>query len=184
MGKVSCLQCLAFLLAKDGQADAAEEAASNAINLAFMDKPSEYTLCQHHCILGHIWLSRGGMEAAIGHCKKAIRVASSLSLQEEQTSILLCLVKLLLTEGRFNDAQVHLESLKLDTANNIFHLQLAAAIQVCVWHQQGRFEEADSEVSQVLNMCQKIGVLADVLEEQKGFLPEVEEKVNNLVTPG
>ena len=184
VGRVNCLQSLALLLAVDGQAGAAEEAASNAINLAFTDKPSPYNLCNHHHILGHIWLSRGGMEAAISHHEKAIRVASSLGLQEHQASILFCLVKLLLEEGRLDDAQVHLESLKLDTTNNVFRLCLTTVTRVCTWRRQGRFEEAESEVSRVFDLCQKVGVPVDVQDRWKTFLRGVEKKVNNPVSSG
>ena len=124
------------------------------------------------------------MEAAISHHEKAIRVASSLGLQESQASIRFCLVKLLLEDGRLNDAQVHLESLKLDTANDVFHLSLTTVIQVCIWHRHGKFEEAESEVSRVFDVCQKVGVPVDVLERWKIFLWGVEKKVNKLVNSG
>jgi len=124
------------------------------------------------------------MEAAITHHEKAIRVASSLGLKESQASTLRCLVELLLGEGRLNDAQPHLESPKSVADSSLFNLGLRMVMQVCVWRRQGRFEEAESEVSRVMDMCRKLGVPADSLEHWKGFLQEVEEKVNNLGTSG
>ena len=179
VGQADSLRCLALLFAEDGQADAAEEAVSNSINLS--DEPNDSDLCEYHHVIGHIRLSRGEMEAAISHHEKAIGIASSLNLQESQASIVRCLVKLLLEEGRLDDAQVHLERLKSDAANDLLSLALTTVIQVSIWRQEGRFEEAESELSRVTSMGQEIGVQADFLEYWKGFLRGVEEKVDNPV---
>ena len=172
------LQYLAFLFAEDGQTDAAEEAVSRARILS-LDGPSPSIICNHHHILGHIDLSRGEMKAAIGHFEKAVGIACSLNLHEKRTLILGCLVELLLKEGRLNDAHVHLESLKLDAANDLFSLGLATVIQACTLRRQGRFEEAESEVSRVIGVSQKVGIPAATREHWLGFLREVEEKMSN-----
>jgi len=130
-GQADSLRCLALLLVKDNQADAAEQAASHAINLS-SGQPSKVLVCDHHHTLGHIYNSRGETEAAISHLETALRIATSLNSWAKRASVLRCFTHLLLKEGRLSDAQVHLESLKLDGANNIMSLGLATVIQACV----------------------------------------------------
>ena len=183
-GQANSLLQLALLFVEDDQVDAAEEAASRAINL-FSGEPRQSQIYQHHHILGHISHSRGEMDAAFGHLDRALRVASSLnSHSHRSTPILHCLVQLLLKEGRLDDARVHLERLKSHGVNNIFSMGLVAIIEVCALRQQGRFEEAESEVSRVLGVCEKMGVSADFLERCKGFLREVEDKTKNPTASG
>ena len=117
------------------------------------------------------------MEAAISHHERALGIASSVGLQERQSSILCCLVTLLLREGRLSDARAHLERLRLDTIKNLVSPALIMVIEVCVLRRRGRFEEADSEVSRVRDTWRKAGVPADFLEYWKDFLLVVEEKV-------
>jgi len=178
-GQASSLQCLALLLTHSGQPAAAEEAAYHVISNSFTNRA---TLCEHYHILGHIRLCTRETEVAISLHERAINIASSFGLREKQVSILCCLVALFLKEGRLNDAQAHLESLKLDTSNSLVSQALTMVTKVCVWRRQGMFEEAESEISRVMEMWRKIGVPADFLEYWKGFLREVEEKVNTPVT--
>jgi len=180
-GQASSLRVLALLFAEDCQVDAAEEAASRAANIS-SDNPSKYQLPEHHHILGHIYYSRGEAAAAIDHLKTALELATSFSLQRIQASVLCCLLRVLLEEGRLDDARAHLE--KSDAVNHIDGLYLAAVIQVCVWRQQSRVEEAESEIWRVIDMCQKIGVPADSVQYGKGFFREVEEKANNPAASG
>jgi len=178
-GQENSLRCLALLLAKDGQVDAAEDAASRAIKLS-SDEPG---LCQHHHALAHIYSARGEMEAAISHFKTALGIATSIDLWAIGASVLRCLVQTLLKGGRLDGAQVHLERLKSDGANNLFSLGLAAAVEVCVWRRQGRFEEAEAEVSRIFCLFEEVGAPAEFLEFCQGFLREVEGKMNNPATP-
>ena len=174
------LHLLALLLAKDGQADAAEEVVCNATNLS-SGGPSQQNLGDYYHTIGDICLSRGEVEAAISHHEKAIEIATSLNLQLERAGFLRCLVDLLLKEGRLEDAQAHLESLKSDATSDPFSLGLATVIQICVWRQQGRFEEAESEISRVASMYEKSGAPAEFLEFCEGYLRDVEGKLNNPV---
>ena len=127
-GCASSLRCLAWLLAEDGQADAAEEAIARATSFT-SDEP---TKPEYHHILGHISLSRGEMGVAITHHETVLGIATSLNSREAQSPIIRCLVHLLLKE-----AQVHLEFLKSDAANDIVSLGLAAVVQACVWRREG-----------------------------------------------
>ena len=177
VGQGDSLRVLAVLLSKDNQFDAAEKAASRAINLC--SESDKDGLCQHHEIIGHIYSARGDTEAAVSHLKTALGIATSASSREIQASILRGLVQVLLQGGRFDDAETYLERLKLDGVDNLFSLGLAAAIQVCVWRRQGRFEEAESEVSRVFGLYEEAGAPAEFLEFCKGFLREVEGEANN-----
>ena len=183
VGHVSSLRCLARLLAEGDQADAAEEAILRAAKLS-SDKLSQSDLCEHHHILGHISLSRGEMGAAIIHHERALGIATSLNSQEKQSSILRCLVHLLLKEGRIDDAQVHLEFLKSDAANDMVSLGLAALVQAWVWRRQGRFEEAEEELSRVFGVYEKMGVSPVFMERCKVFCRHIDEKMKSQVTSG
>ena len=178
--RTQSLHRLAWLFAQDGQADAAEEILSRAISHP-SSKYHQVHLCDHFHVLGHICISRGQIEVAISHHEKALRIATSLNFQT-QSFVLGCLVKLFLEEGRLNDAQVHLEYLKSEAISNPHLLVITMVIQVCVWRQQGRIEEAEYEISRVANIFQKLGAPADLLEYWQGFLREVEEKDDNPVT--
>ena len=182
-GQVESLRCLALLLGDDNQVDAAEEAVSHALKLS-SGEPSQTQVCDHHHTLGHVYNSRGDMEAAISHLKMAFGIATSLNLQGKQATILRCLVQLLLEGGKLDDARVYLERLKLDAASSPLSLGLVTVIQVCIWRQEGRFEEAELEVSRVIGMYEENGAPAEFLEFCKGFLREIEEKMDNPVISG
>ena len=173
--QANSLQYLALLLAEDNQLDAAEEAASRAIDLS-SDEPTQSQICEHHHILSHTYRSRGEVEAAINHLQQAVEIAHSLDRQDRETSLLRCLVRLLLGEDRHDDAQVHLEHLKTHVAGDPYASGLIVLIQADIWCQQGRFEEAESEVSRIVSGNEKIGVSAHFLEYCREFLQEVEQK--------
>jgi len=180
VGQVDSLQLLALLLAKVGQVDAAEEAVSRAANL-LPDKPSQYQLCWHYYTLGYICAARGEMEAAINHHEKAFKSASSVTLRIEQVSILRCLVVSLLDAGRLDDARVHLERLKSDGVNDPLSLTLAVVVQARVWCQQGRFEEARSEVSSAISTTEKFGASKLSATLSKELFRTTKEEMNKSV---
>jgi len=74
-GQAQSWQSLAWLLYDDKQLDAAEEAASRAINL-LSDKKEQFTVCECHRLLGNIYHSKGRTEKAIGHFEAALGIAS------------------------------------------------------------------------------------------------------------
>jgi len=177
VGQVDSLQCLALSLVHDNQVDAAEEAASRAIDL-FPDGLSQSQLREHNHILGHICQCRGDTEAAIDHYMKAIGVAGSLDSQDGQIGILHCLSKLLLDEKRFDDAQIHLEQLKSHAFNNPLHHGMATAMQVGLLYHQGKFEEAISELSRAINFYEKIGDPGNYVGKLEEVIREVGKEIN------
>ena len=76
VGQADCLGTLARLLYDDEQYNAAEEAASHAIEL-LPEKGEEFLACQSHRILGDIHHSKGEGEKAAHHFGEALRIASS-----------------------------------------------------------------------------------------------------------
>ena len=182
-GQVDSLQRLALLLAEDDQADAAEVAASRAIDLS-LGKPTQSQAVNHHNILSHICHSRGDTEAAINHLKTALGTTPLLGSQDGQTAIFRRLLTLLIAEERFDDAQVQLERFKSKIVNDPRNLGLAMVIQGRVWFLQNKLEEARSELSCALDLYEKIGLSGGFLwHDAKSGLEEIERKMNSRVTP-
>jgi tetratricopeptide (TPR) repeat protein len=66
----------------DKQLDAAEDAASRAIDL-ISEKGQEYLVCQLHRVLGKIYQSKGEKEKAIHHFETALGIASPFNWHDE-----------------------------------------------------------------------------------------------------
>jgi len=177
VGQVDCLHRLALLLVNSSQVDAAEKATSRMINLS-LDGPSQAQLYDRYTILGHICACKGEVEAAIGHIKKALGIASSLLSQDKQVWILRYLLRLFLEEDRFDDAEVYVEQLKLHAANDPLNLGMAMEAQARIWRHQGRLEEAKSELLRATSLSEKIGVSADIMESLKLMLHRIEGEMD------
>ena len=163
------LQLLAVLLAKEGQFDAAEEVASRIINLS-SGEPSQYQLSWYHHALGRICDARGEKETSIFHHEKAVGIATSLNLRDEQISFLRCFVGTLLSYERADDAEVYLERLKSNGSIDPFSMGLAATVQSHILARQDRWREAQSEVSSTVGVYKKIGALGSLSGPLERFL--------------
>ena len=170
MEEVNCLLRLARLLAHDNQVDAAEEAASRAINLS--DKPKQSQLYGYHHVLGIVYQSRGETKVAINHFDAALGIATSLNSQEAQAAALSYFVVLLSGEEKFYDAQVYIERIK--AVGNPSNLGAVTLIQASLWMKQGRFEEAKFELSRVIGAHEEIGVSMFILGCLKDLLRVIE----------
>ena len=177
VGLVDCLHRLALLYVHDNQVDAAEDLSSRTIDLP-PDGPSQTQLYEHHHTLGHISHRRGDTKAAIDHHKKAFGIARSLNSHEKQTGILACLVGLFLEAEKFDDAQVHIEYLRLYAVNDPAHLGVAMVAQAGIWYRQGKLKEAISELSQNISLYEKNGVSRDQVASLKGCLRKLEGEMN------
>ena len=177
VGQADCLLCLALLFVKDNQVDAAEAATSRAIDLP-PDGPSQSQLNRYHHALGHISHRRGETEAAIDHLTRALEIARSLNSQHRQTGILGCLLGLFLEEERFDDAQVHLEQLKLHAASYPIHQGVAMFAQARIWRHAGKLEEARSEISRIISLYEQIGVSTRHMGHLEEEIQEVEKEIN------
>ena len=159
MEEVNCLLRLARLLAHDNQVDAAEEAASRAINLS--DKPKQSPLYGYHHVLGIVYQSRGETKVAINHFDAALGIATSLNSQEAQAAALSYFVVLLSGEEKFYDAQVYIERIK--AVGNPSNLGAVTLIQ-----------EAKFELSRVIGAHEEIGVSMFILGCLKDLLRVIE----------
>ena len=158
--QMRCLNDLAFLLVEDGQLDAAEEAASRAINLA-QDGGKEFIVCQLHRGLGNIYQSKGEKKKAIHHLEAALAIASPPNWRSELLWIHLDLAGLFRDERQFDDASAHIERAKTHAVNDAYKLGRAAHSQASVWHCQGRLKDAKLEVSHATQIFEELGAVKE-----------------------
>ena len=171
-GQAECLINLAHLLRKDGQLDAAEEAASHAVNL-LLGKSREVWVCVGHHILGNIHYEKGDTEKAIHHCEIALAIASSLNSHTELFRVHFFLADLFFEECRLDEAHAHVEQAKSHAVNDVYLLARASRLQAWFWYYQDMLEEAESEALRALGIFEKLGATNDV-EETRQLLEEID----------
>ena len=177
-----CLKDLASLLRSDKQLDAAEEAASRAIGL-IPEKCNQYLFCESHRILGDIYRSKGETDKAIHHFEVALGTASTLNWHDVLFWVQCSLVGLFQDEGKFDDANAHVQRAKLHTVNSPYHLGRAMELQAVVWYEQCRFEEARSELLSATDIYKKLGD-ARGLERCRELLKDIQKGLNSLDASG
>jgi len=173
--QAQCLISLARLLFSDKQLDAAEEAASRAINL-LPEEGEQSQVCESHRVLGSIYESKGDTEKAIHHYEVALEIASPFDWHDTLFWLDCELADLLRDEDRFDDAHAHIERAKSHTANSTYNLGYAMRLQAGVWYRQHRLEEAKSEVLRAADIFDKLGAVED-LERCRKLLREVENSL-------
>ena len=172
-GQARSLQQLARLLHRNGQLDAAEEAASTSIDL-LSDKGDQYPVCECYRVLGNICHSRGEREKAIGHFETALKIASFFNWHGHLFSNHCSLAELLFIENRFDDAHTHIEHAKSHMANDPYRLGQAMELQARFWYEQRMLREAKSEASRAADAYEKVGATKDV-ECCRALLRDIEE---------
>jgi len=180
--QANCLIILAWSFESDGQLDAAEEAAFHAIAL-LPEKGEQHRVCQSHRALGDIYGSKGEMEKAIHHLEVAIGIASPFNWHCELFSAHGKLALLFLDQGRFYDAQTHLERAKPHVVNNAYYLGRMMEGQASIWYKQDRLEEAKSEALRAVDVCEKLGATKEV-ERCRELLRNIEKELNTPVASG
>jgi tetratricopeptide (TPR) repeat protein len=145
----------------DDQLDAAEEAASRAMDL-FSEEGDQYWICGMHRLLGIICRSRGETEKAIHNFEVALGLASSSDSRNQLHRINMDLAKLYLREGRFDKAQDHVERAKSYAFGHSYHLADVAERQAELWYRQGRFEEARDEGLRAADAYERLGAAEDL----------------------
>ena len=181
IGRANCLSDLAWLLFYDNQPDAAENAASQAIDLA-SKKGQEYIVCQLHRLLGMIHRSKGEKEQAIHHFNMALGIASPLNWHDQLSWNHYDLADLFRGEGEFDDANVHIQQAKSHAVNNAYWQGRATESQANIWYQQRRLEEAKSEVSHALRIYEKLGATKHARDCWE-LLQRVEREMNGQSAP-
>ena len=170
-----CLANLAWLCHDDDQLDAAEEAASRAMDL-FSKEGDQDWVCKTHSLLGAIYRSKGETEKAIHHLEIALGLASSSDWHNQLHRIHSVLAELFLDGGRFDRAQAHVEHAKTYAFNHSYYLGEATTLQAKLWYRQGRFEEARSEALRAIDAHERLGA-ARPLERCRELLQEIERNI-------
>ena len=156
MDHARCLIGLARALKVDDQLDAAEEAASRALDL-LPEKGEQFHACQGHRVLGEIYRAKGDTEKAIHHFEAVLGIASSFDWHSQLFWIHWSLAQLFSGKGRFDDAHAHLQHAKSRAVSNLFQLARASQLQARFWYKQHRPEEAGSEAFRALGLFEKLG---------------------------
>ena len=179
-GKAHCLNSLAELLYSDRQFDAAEETASRAINL-FQEQGDQFQVCQSHRTLGEMYRSKGEQEKAVYHFEAALEIASSFDWRDELCWVHYGLARLSFDQGKFDDADAHVEQAKLHTVDNAYRLGHTMRLQAEFWYRRHQFAEAKSEVLHAAQVFEKLGAAGD-LERCRELLQRIEQEMKNPVT--
>ena len=159
-GQTQCLNQLAWLLFDHKQLDAAENAASCAIDL-IVEQDQGFLVSQLHRVLGKISYSRSRREKAIHHFETALGIASPPNWHDELFWIHYSLAELFGNEEEFDDANVHIERAKSHAIDDPYKLGRAMVIQANVWCLQLRLEDAKSEAEHALETYEKSGAVYD-----------------------
>ena len=177
VAQARCLAFLAQLLQDDGQLDAAEKAASRAIDLV-PEKGDQFPVCQCHGILGDIYRTKGMTEKAIHHLETALGIASLFNWHSELFWTHYNLTQLFSGQGRFEDAHTHIEHAKSHAVNDTYKLARATQLHANLLYRQRRPDEAKSGVLRAIDMYEKLGAVGDV-EVARTLLQWVEEAMEN-----
>ena len=172
IGQADGWNYLAAVLFNDRQLDAAEDAAFRAINIV-LENGKDSLVCECHQILGWIYDSKGETEKAIHHLETGLEIASAFHRHDHLFWIHFNLVSLFLDQDRFNDANAHVEQLKLRAAENLYYLARTMEIQARIWFGQSRFEDAKSEALRALEIFENTGS-AVLARECRNILQKIE----------
>ena len=182
MVQARCLSELAWLLHGDGQLDAAEEAASGAIDL-FPEEDELSRVCGSHRILGRIYQSKGQREKAIHHYEVALGIASPLNWHDESFWVHYQLAGLFYDEGRFDDANTHIGRAKSHAVDSAYNLGYAMEMQAKIWCKQHKLEEARSEALRAADVYEALGAAKDV-EDCRTLLRDLQNELDTAVASG
>ena len=169
--EANCLRSLARLFVKDNQLDAAEVAALRSIDL-LSEKGQEYQVCRSHRLLGNIYRSKGEEEKAIHRLETALTIASPPNWHSELFSIHYDMASLFFDEGKFDNANTHIEQAKSHVVDDAYYLGRGMEMQAWIWDGQGRLEEARSEALRTLEIYERLGAARDA-KRFRLFLQEI-----------
>jgi tetratricopeptide (TPR) repeat protein len=175
--QADCLGKLTWLLYEDKQLDAAEGAASRAIDL-ISSKGEEFLVTGLHRILGKIHHSKGRREKAIHHFNVALEIASPRHWNDQLFWTHYGMAEMFRDEHEYDEAHAHIEQAKLYAVDDVYKLGRAIELQAKVWYNQGRFEEATSAALHALENYEKVGAARDA-EFCRDLLQKVEQAMHN-----
>ena len=154
-----CLNKLTWLLLDDKQLDAAENAATRAIDL--LPEEEEFLIVQLHRGLGKIHYSQGRKEEALRHFNIALGIASPRNWDDQQFWIRFDMAQLFQGERDYDNANAQIERARSHTAHDIYKLGRIMKLQAEVWYSQQRIGAAKSEAVHALENFEKIGAARD-----------------------
>ena len=172
IGQAQSWNSLAWALSDSNQLDAAEKAASRAIDLT-PEKGQEHLLCSLHRVLGRIYHSKGEEEKAIHYFKTVLKIASPFNWQKELFWAHYSLACLFAEEDELAGANAHIKLAKEHAAHDPYKLAHAMRMQARFWYLQDMLEDAKSEASQALEIYERLGV-AKFTRTCRAFLRQVE----------
>ena len=149
---------LAWLLLRTEKLDAAEETAFHAINL-LPEEGERFWVYNCHLILGQICRSKGETEKAVHHLEMALGIASTLNRVNQLFWVHFDLAGLSGEQGKFGDAQSHIEHARSFVVNNTYLLARASLLRAQLLYKQEVFGEARSEAVAALEVLEKLGSL-------------------------
>ena len=158
--QAECLSSLAWLLLRVGQLEGAEQTAIRAIDL-LPEKCEQSRVYDLHLVLGQIYKSKGETEKAVHHFETALGIASTLNRVEDLFWVHFDLAVLFYEQGRFGDAQTHVEHTQSFAVNNPYLLARASLLRANLWYRQDVFGEARSEALVALDALEKLGSATD-----------------------
>ena len=173
-GQAHTWNSLTRLLHDDNQLDAAEEAASRAINL-FSDTGNQFQICRSHRLLGDIYRDKGETEKAVSRYGTALGIASSFNWYDEQFWIHFSLAWLFFDKNQFHAAHAHVEHAKSHAINGQYCLGRAMELQARILREECRFEEAESEALRAVDVFENFGVAKD-LERCRDIIRDINER--------
>ena len=170
--QAGCLIDLAWLMHGDKQLDAAEEAASRALDL--LPKDQQVWICVAHHALGEVYRSKGETEKAIHHLELALGIASSFNWASRLFWVNYGLALLFSDQGGFNDAHAHIERAKSHVVDEAYKLGRAMELQARFWYDQHMFEEAKLEALRAIGSYERVGATKDI-EVCRRLLRKIDE---------
>ena len=176
-GQALCLFHVAASLQQDQQLDAAEGAASHAINL-FSEQGNQFEVCQSQIILGNIYYSKGDLEKAIYHFRAVLGIASNFNWHDPLFQAHYYLAHLFFTGDKFNNAHTHIEQAKSYAVNSTFSLGLVMHLQAQILCHQGQLKEARSEALHAIEIFERLGAVQE-LAGCRELIQQIEQQTEN-----
>ena len=170
---------LAGLWCDEGQFDAAEEAAFQAIGLS--DTDYQYRVYECHRLLDNVYRAKDEMEKAINHFETALVIASSFDWQSVLFWIHHDLAELFSDQSRFDDAHARIGRAKSHAINDPYFLGRAMGLEAEVWYREGRFEDAKSDALRAADVYEKLGATRDA-GDCRTLLRLIEVAINESAT--
>jgi tetratricopeptide (TPR) repeat protein len=178
--KAQCLIRLAFLLLDNGQLNAAENAASRAIDL-LPEKGREYMVVSLQRILTKVSCSKHRKEKAFHHFNTAIGIASPRNWHDQLFWIHLDMALFFRDEREYDVANTQIERAKLHAIDDAYRLGRAMDLQAEVWYSQHKLKDAKSEALHALENLEKCGAAPDA-ECCRAHLRKVEKAMKSRST--